>query len=85
MSLYPSNDPEIRFQISFSDGSVPAHPLGHYWRMEIGPGHFGETHGPFATEMEAATNARAYIDERVSSAIERIRSHMPQLSRRMQR
>lgn len=73
MSLYLSNQPEIRFQVSHSDGSIPNRPLGHYWRMEVGAGHFGDEHGPFSTEDEAKANAVSYIDERVAGHAKRLR------------
>jgi hypothetical protein len=84
MSLHPSNEPGISFQVSHSDGSIPNHPLGHYWRMQVGPGHFGDMHGPFSTEDDAVSDARAYIDERIVHVTARINANlktMRQISR----
>lgn len=51
-------NPEIKYQISFSDG-------GYNWRMEIGKA-FGDWHGPFPTEDEARADAVAYIDKQLA-------------------
>ncbi len=52
----------IEFGIFYSDGSIKNLPGGYYWRMLIGPGHYGEN-GPFPTEKAAQDAAVNYFEE----------------------
>jgi hypothetical protein len=53
----------IEYGVFHSDGSIKNLPGGYYWRMLIGPGHYGEHNGPYPTEDAAKAAAVERFEE----------------------
>jgi hypothetical protein len=60
-----SNELRLSFKIHFSDGTIPNDREGFYWRLELGDGDFGPSHGPFKSEEAAQGDAVSFVDAEI--------------------